>query len=102
MHEDTRPYTLNLPVHLIAVLEAPSAAASPDALKTIGRYILASWIEELEEDSPEHVGWISLFGRTLLAYPGSLIPESYRWPFEMLADMDPNLDRPEPPKVNPD
>ena len=97
MNEDTRPYTLNLPESLIAELEAPSAAASPNALETIARYLLASWIDDLREDSPEHVGWISLFGKTLLAYPGELLPESYRWPFEMLADMDPNLVRANPP-----
>ncbi len=87
MTEDTRPYTLNLPVHLIAELEAPSAAASSDMLPVIARYYLASWIEDLKADSPQHVGWVSGLGKTLLAYPGSLIPESYRWPFEMVAEM---------------
>ena len=87
MNQPTKAYTLNLPVHLIAELEAPSAAASSDPLGMIARYYLANWIDELKADSPQHVGWVSNLASAILAYPGSLIPESYRWPFEMLEAM---------------
>ncbi len=101
MPQSTKYVELDLPSDLVAQLTAstPTAArpGGPEPLEIIGRYILSSWIEDLKEDSPRHVGWISLFGKALLAYPGELLPESYRWPFEMLADMDPNLVRANPP-----
>jgi len=108
MPETTRRYSSNLalPSGLVDLLdENRTVAADPQALspaELIARYYVEAWIREELEEHPENLEWISLQARAILAHPNDPAAGRLRFIPEMLADMDPNLDRPDPPKVNPD
>lgn len=88
MPNSTKSIELDLPSGLVATLTTATATASPEPVELIARFYLAQWISDLQVDSPEHVEWIASFARTLLAFP-DLLPGRYRWPMEMLAEMNP-------------